>query len=377
MQIFMKNLQEHINYVKLDVGTLAKKAEIDRTNLNRILNGKIKEMKLESFLLIAPDLYPSWTERRKKIRDFILVCESDLNIRKALSYCQTVGEYQLMKKHINSDKKGKINKYLNLYDLYNQRNLSKLEGEELQQKLDELSYSKNVDYQIVVDMLHGFALYDSSNFMAMVPYSKKIDQNLPLVENLFIKKHLDLQHDDRKAHINLFSNKIKECRDICNSIIKSAPEDSVIKAKALSCLAESFVFENPLQAEMYFLESLKLIKRLGITAYSKLYRAVHSTLAFLRIEYGINLEKIDWNFVGEAERAFFDAKFGSGDKAKAYFENLKRQGKTLSAFKLYYLFFIDRNDIMILKEALEKFANNGNVFYSNLITRVLIKEGVK
>ncbi|MEH7220074.1 AimR family lysis-lysogeny pheromone receptor, partial [Bacillus toyonensis] len=206
-------------------------------------------------------------------------------------------------------------------DLYNQRNLSKLEGEELQQKLDELSYSKNVDYQIVVDMLHGFALYDSSNFMAMVPYSKKIDQNLPLVENLFIKKHLDLQHDDRKAHINLFSNKIKECRDICNSIIKSAPEDSVIKAKALSCLAESFVFENPLQAEMYFLESLKLIKRLGITAYSKLYRAVHSTLAFLRIEYGINLEKIDWNFVGEAERAFFDAKFGSGDKAKAYFEN--------------------------------------------------------
>ncbi|MEC3079129.1 AimR family lysis-lysogeny pheromone receptor, partial [Bacillus tropicus] len=236
MKSFIKNLQEHINYVKLDVGTLAKKADIDRTNLNRVLNGKIKEMKLESFLLMAPDLYPNWTDRRKKIREFILACESDLNVKKGLSYCQTIGEYQLMKKlikkHINSDKKEKINKYLHLYDLYNQRNLSKLEGEELQRKLDELSHSKNVDYQIIVDMLHGFALYDSSNFMAMVPYSKKIDQNLLLVENAFIKKHLDLQHDDRKAHINLFSNKIKECRDICNSIIRSAPEDSVIKAKA-------------------------------------------------------------------------------------------------------------------------------------------------
>ncbi|MCT4573407.1 AimR family lysis-lysogeny pheromone receptor, partial [Bacillus thuringiensis] len=147
-------------------------------------------------------------------------------------------------------------------------------------------------------MLHGFALYDSSNFMAMVPYSKKIDQNLPLVENAFIKKHLDLQHDDRKAHINLFSNKIKECRDICNSIIRSAPEDSVIKAKALSCLGESFIFENPFQAETYFLESLKLIKKLGITTYSKMYRSVHSTLAFLRIEYGINVDKIDWDFAG-------------------------------------------------------------------------------
>ncbi|MED3088918.1 AimR family lysis-lysogeny pheromone receptor [Bacillus toyonensis] len=381
MKSFIKNLQEHINYVKLDVGTLAKKAEIDRTNLNRVLNGKIKEMKLDSFLLMAPDLYPNWTERRKKIREFILVCESDLNIKKGLSYCQTVGEYQLMrkliKKHISSDKKGKINKYLHLYDLYNQRNLSKLEGEGLQRKLNELPFSKNVDYQIIVDMLHGFSLYDSSNFMAMVPYSKKIDLNLPLVENAFIKKHLDLQHDDRKAHINLFSNKIKECRDICNSILKSAPEDSVIKAKALSCLGESFIFENPLQAEIYFLESLKLIKRLGITDYSKLYRAVHGTLAFLRIEYGINLDEIDWNFVGEAEKAFFDAKFGSGDKAKVYFEDLKRQGKTLSAFKLYYLFFVDGNDIMVLKDALEKFANNGNVFYSNLITRVLIKEGVK
>ncbi len=37
--------------------------------------GKIKEMKLESFLLIASDLYPNWTERRKKIREFILLCE--------------------------------------------------------------------------------------------------------------------------------------------------------------------------------------------------------------------------------------------------------------------------------------------------------------
>ncbi|MEB9430029.1 hypothetical protein P4I83_34000, partial [Bacillus cereus] len=63
--------------------------------------------------------------------------------------------------------------------------------------------------------------------------------------------------------------------------------------------------------------------------------------------------------------------------ARSYFEKLKKQGKNLSAFKLYYLFFVDRNDIMILKEALEKFANNGNVFYSNLVTRLLIKEGVK
>ncbi|EJV82112.1 AimR family lysis-lysogeny pheromone receptor [Bacillus cereus] len=381
MKNFMKNLQEHINYAKFDVSTLAKKADIDRTNLNRILNGKIKEMKLESFLLIAPDLYPNWTDCRREIRDFIMVCESDLNIKKALSYCQTVGEYQLMKKlikkHINSEKKGKINKYLQLYDLYNQRSLCKLEGEELQGELNELSYSKNVDYRIVVDMLHGFALYDSSNFMAMVPYSKKIDQNLPFVENSFIRKHLDLQHEDRKSHINLFSNNIKECRETCNNIIKDAPENSVIKAKALSCLAESFIFENPLQAEMYFLESLKLIKKLGITAYSKLYRAVHSTLAFLRIEYGMSLDEIEWEFVGEAEKAFYDAKYGTGMKARSYFDNLKKQGKTLTAFKLYYLFYVDGNDIMVLKEALEKFANNGNVFYSNLITRVLIKEGVK
>ncbi|MCW1939443.1 hypothetical protein OMD49_06330 [Bacillus anthracis] len=54
----------------------------------------------------------------------------------------------------------------------------------------------------------------------------------------------------------------------------------------MSCLAESFIFENPLQAEMYFLESLKLIKKLGITAYSKLYRAVHGTLAFYELNMG-------------------------------------------------------------------------------------------
>ena len=81
---------------------------------------------------------------------------------------------------------------------------------------------------------------------------QKIDHNLSFVENAFIRKHLDLQHKDRKSHINLFSNNIEKCREICNDIIKTAPENSVIKAKALSCLAESFIFENPLQAEMYF-----------------------------------------------------------------------------------------------------------------------------
>ena len=39
-------------------------------------------MKLESFLLIASDLYPNWMERRRKIKDFIMACESDLNIKK-------------------------------------------------------------------------------------------------------------------------------------------------------------------------------------------------------------------------------------------------------------------------------------------------------
>ncbi|MGR5869539.1 hypothetical protein ACT7C5_28910 [Bacillus pacificus] len=52
----------------------------------------------------------------------------------------------------------------------------------------------------------------------------------------------------------------------------------------------------------------------------------------MRIEYGINVDKIDWDFVGEAEKAFFDAKFGSGVKARAYFEDLKKQGKNFVCF---------------------------------------------
>ncbi|MDZ5608453.1 AimR family lysis-lysogeny pheromone receptor [Bacillus pseudomycoides] len=381
MKNFMKNLQEHINCNKLDVALLAKKANMDRSSFSRVLNGKIKEMKLESFLTIAPELYQDWTERRKKIQEFIMLCESDLNIKKSLCYCQTVGEYQLIKKlikkHTDNEKKEKIRKYLLLYNLYNRRNLNKLEGEELQKEVNEIACSKNADYQVVVDMLNGFAMYDINNYMAMVPYSKNIEDNLSNIENSFIKQHLHLQHEDRKSHIYLISNEIQKCREICNNIINSAPKYSVIKAKALSCIAESYTFENPLQAEAYFLESLKIVKKLGVTTHSKLYRAIHTTLAFLRIEYGINLDKINWEYVEEAEKAFYDAKYGTGENAKEYFNTLRKQGKIMSAFKLYYLYFVEKNDIMILKESLEKFVNNGNVFYSNLITRVLIKEGVK
>ncbi|MGR5996727.1 hypothetical protein ACT7DF_07465 [Bacillus cereus] len=59
----------------------------------------------------------------------------------------------------------------------------------------------------------------------------------------------------------------------------------------------------------------------------------------MRIEYGINVDKIDWDFVGEAEKAFFDAKFGSGVKARAYFEDLKKQEK-LCLHLNYIIYFL-------------------------------------
>ncbi|MGX5631686.1 AimR family lysis-lysogeny pheromone receptor [Bacillus thuringiensis] len=379
MKYFMNDLHMEIIQRKLDVGTLAENCKMDRTNLNRTLAGTIKEMKFDSFLLLIEEIYEHWEDKKVNIKKFMTLCEGDLNIKKILCHCQTIGDYETIEKVITkclkNKKKKKIHRVLNLYSIYNKRNLKRINGQELKDTISNERFYQNAECQVVVEMLNGFAMYDMQNYRAMIPHSKQISKYLPNVKNTFIKENLSLQHEERRAFIKLMSNDVAGCREIAMEIIKKAPRMSVICAKALSCLAESYIIDNPLLAEEYFLESLKLIEEIGIAKHSLFYQSVHSTLAFLRIEYGFHLNMIKWEYVGGSERAFFEAKFGNKLLAKAYFDGLKENGKKLSAYKLYYLYHIEKNDIILLKESLEKFSENGNFFYGNIVTNHLLSRG--
>ncbi|MFA2857587.1 AimR family lysis-lysogeny pheromone receptor [Bacillus paranthracis] len=371
MKKLMKRIKKQSDKMELTFPDIERKTGVDRVVITDAVSGKTSEMKFDNFLPVVSVLFENMEERKEIINEFIMLCMGDLNIRKALCYCQGIGEYEtidkIIKKHKNHKK---LQKYFKIYQLYNFRNTNKIRGQAMIDKMDEISFSNDSEIQVLVNMLYSFSMYDIFNYRAMLPYTDKVEKNLNELNKGFIKSCLEMHYNDRIAYINLFNEDVKACRKKCEEILNSDIEVPVIKATALCCLGESFLFTDVLKAEKYLLESIKYLDDNGISKNGRKYRSFQSTLAFLYIDNGFNLDKIDFTCIDLSEIAYYEGLYGDKEKALKMFEELSKERKFVSPFIMYYISRIN-NDILGLKEALKRFERVGNYHYANAVKRVL------
>ncbi|MEW9163559.1 AimR family lysis-lysogeny pheromone receptor [Bacillus pacificus] len=371
MKKLMKRIKKQSDKMELTFPDIERKTGVDRVVITDAVSGKTSEMKFDNFLPVVSVLFENMEERKEIINEFIMLCMGDLNIRKALCYCQGIGEYEtidkIIKKHKNHKK---LQKYFKIYQLYNFRNTNKIRGQAMIDKMDEISFSNDSEIQVLVNMLYSFSMYDIFNYRAMLPYTDKVEKNLNELNKGFIKSCLEMHYNDRIAYINLFNEDVKACRKKCEEILNSDIEVPVIKATALCCLGESFLFTDVLKAEKYLLESVKYLDDNGISKNGRKYRSFQSTLAFLYIDNGFNLDKIDFTCIDLSEIAYYEGLYGDKEKALKMFEELSKERKFVSLFIMYYISRIN-NDILGLKEALKRFERVGNYHYANAVKRVL------
>ncbi|MCC2358004.1 AimR family lysis-lysogeny pheromone receptor [Bacillus paranthracis] len=371
MKKLMKRIKKQSDKMELTFPDIERKTGVDRVVITDAVSGKTSEMKFDNFLPVVSVLFENMEERKEIINEFIMLCMGDLNIRKALCYCQGIGEYEtidkIIKKHKNHKK---LQKYFKIYQLYNFRNTNKIRGQAMIDKMDEISFSNDSEIQVLVNMLYSFSMYDIFNYRAMLPYTDKVEKNLNELNKGFIKSCLEMHYNDRIAYINLFNEDVKACRKKCEEILNSDIEVPVIKATALCCLGESFLFTDVLKAEKYLLESVKYLDDNGISKNGRKYRSFQSTLAFLYIDNGFNLDKIDFTCIDLSEIAYYEGLYGDKEKALKMYEELSKERKFVSPFIMYYISRIN-NDILGLKEALKRFERVGNYHYANAVKRVL------
>lgn len=371
MKKLMKRIKKQSDKMELTFPDIERKTGVDRVVITDAVSGKTSEMKFDNFLPVVSVLFENMEERKEIINEFIMLCMGDLNIRKALCYCQGIGEYEtidkIIKKHKNHKK---LQKYFKIYQLYNFRNTNKIRGQAMIDKMDEISFSNDSEIQVLVNMLYSFSMYDIFNYRAMLPYTDKVEKNLNELNKGFIKSCLEMHYNDRIAYINLFNEDVKACRKKCEEILNSDIEVPVIKATALCCLGESFLFTDVLKAEKYLLESIKYLDDNGISKNGRKYRSFQSTLAFLYIDNGFNLDKIDFTCIDLSEIAYYEGLYGDKEKALKMFEELSKERKFVSPFIMYYISRIN-NDILGSKEALKRFERVGNYHYANAVKRVL------
>ncbi|WP_306008064.1 AimR family lysis-lysogeny pheromone receptor [Bacillus sp. MMSF_3353] len=384
MRDLMKELNNMIQSMNMSVRKIAKEINVSRTTISNGLDFKTGEMKFDVYEKLVHHVYKDPLKQIKMIRSFIENCSTSMNVRKALSYSQVAGEYKVMESLIkryseetdDEDLKkvqNDVRKYLSVYNLYNHRNMNRKRGQALLDIIYEIRVSSDSECQALLNTLLMAAEYDKQRYSAMSSYAEAAEAYIAKMDNGYVKDCLRMQYLERIAYTQLHANEVDNCRVTCHEIINSDLNFTVVKATAYCCLGESYIFENPLMAEKYILKAIQCLEGISSPKGTQKYNSFKTTLAFLYIEFGFNLNNIDFDFISDGDLAYYECLYGDKQNGYRIFEILKEKG--LSAFQMYYLSRIE-NDTMIARKSLEEFEKTGSLIYAQLPKRILITEGV-
>ncbi|ANN34910.1 hypothetical protein A9498_26825 [Bacillus thuringiensis serovar coreanensis] len=371
MKELMKKVKKDIASKGLKIRPLAKKAGVDRSVItDGIMTCKTAEMKLDTFMKIVDVVYEKLEDRQELLRNFIKIAQNELNIRKALCYCQGMGEYDLItylaKVHLGNRL---LNKHICVYQLFNKRNQNVKKGQPLLDEMDQHVFSNDTEIQVVINILYALSMHDTFNIRAMNPYMGKVEKNLLDVNDTFINTWLTMYFDERMAYVNLFDDKLELCRQKCNKILESATIIPLIRATSMCCVGESYMFENQLLSEKWVLDSIDYLDKHGVSRESRKYKSFNTTLNFLYIEFGFNLDMINFDYIDMSELGYYIGLYEDKEKGLEIIYNLVKE-RGSSPFTDYYIARINE-DLDGLEKALMRFERVANYHYAKAVRRTI------
>ncbi|KAB2423916.1 MULTISPECIES: AimR family lysis-lysogeny pheromone receptor [Bacillus cereus group] len=371
MKELMKKIKQDMDDKEFKIRPLAKKVGVDRSVItDGIVTGKTAEMKLDAFIKIMDVIYENLEERQEVIRSFIKLSQNDLNIRKSLVYCQGTGEYKLMDFVIKENQANEeVKKYLRVYEIFNKRNKNEKKGQPLLDELKQQTFSTDAECQIMLNTLYAFTMNDIFNIRAMHPYTDNVEQYLLEVTDTFINSWLTMYFDERMAYIHMFDDKLELCRQKCNKILTSEILIPLIRATSMCCYGESYMFEDRLLSEKWILDSINYLDKHGVSRESRKYKAFNTTLNYLYIEFGFNLDKINFDYIDTSELGYYIGLYEDKEKGLEMIYNLVKE-RGSSPFTDYYIARI-HEDLEGLEKALMRFERVANYHYAKAVRRTI------
>ncbi|MBG9578438.1 prophage helix-turn-helix protein, partial [Bacillus thuringiensis] len=271
--------------------------------------------------------------------------------------------YELMDFVIKENRNNEeVKKYLRVYEVFNKRNKNEKKGYPLLDELKQKTFSTDAECQIMLNTLYAFTMNDIFNIRAMHPYTGNVESYLLEVTDNFIYNWLTMYFDERMAYIYMFDDKIEFCRQKCYKILNSELIITLIKATSMCCLGESYMFEDQILAEKWIANSINYLDQHGVSRDSRKYIAFNTTLNFLYIEFGFNLDKINFDYIDTSELGYYIGLYKDKKKGLKMIYNLVEE-RGSSPFTDYYIARINE-DLEGLEQALIRFERVANYHYA-------------
>lgn len=368
----MKKLSKEIdNYLSSKNKTytdLAKEIGVAKSTVSNWIN-KDKELSVYTFSKITHVVFTNDKDKQEqKIIEYLKTLDDRLNINVKVAFALAhLNDHSTLMEQIyemceeNNDLEMK--RLANVFNLY----IERLNGKNVREvylnieKARAKNNKKNYDIEIFCDILSMLILCDLGDFGLMEGYKIRIEDNIRLVTNVYLKQLYEFWVKELWSYAVLRKDKNlefeRENRQLRTS--KDLNFFPVMEALLNIRSGENVMFSDYKKALYFFQEALYVLN--GAKSSLK-YNIALNDINFIRIVWWKDLDKIDFEKLHLAEYALYLIKLGKFQQAIYILEQIRLKNGELTPLQTCYM-GMAKKDVQLIKKSIDMFKANNDFLY--------------
>lgn len=366
-------MQKLLNQIKDD----AKKKKIRNKNIAsaiRVSEGMVtnyfkmtNRIPFFKFVLLVQFIYEDdWNAIDKLMVKFIQQATRTESMLEAAEWFYNHCKRQLLEQLLERNKE---ESQLDIYRLQLKRSQGNISKEEVYLEIEQMKRRGDITKEMNV-LIQIFNLYSFIDFRSinMIPFVSKEALTInDQIGNEYLKKSYQFRILESVACSELRKNNVKGAEEIALSVVHD-PENHHYPLSTnymLNLLAECYIFIDADKSMEYSAKALSHFHKNHLHENLRRLNILKATSDFIKIHH----QRFENLFLEDpAEQAHFFSKLDteeSRNKAKELLNGLNKKNNGLSPHQKYYLAMATK-DLNDMKESLDAFVGNGDLYYANL-----------
>ncbi|QWH20926.1 XRE family transcriptional regulator (plasmid) [Bacillus mycoides] len=370
-----KVIDDYISFRNMTYTDLAKEVGVAKSTISNYLN-KNNALSVYTFSKLVYVVFENDKDKQEQmIINYLSTLKDRMNINVKVAFAIAhLNDYLKLMKFISQlCKKSddiEMKRLERVFNLYNAR----LDGEDVKdiyldiEKARTISNKKNYDIEIFCDLLSMLILCDLGDFGLMEGYKVRIENNIELVTNSYLKNLYYFWVKELWSYSLLRTDMCQDFEEhnIYLKTYKDLKFFPVMEAFLNIRCGENYMFSDYKKSLNFFLEAINIL--CGAKESLKFTIALND-INFIRIVWWKDIDKIEFNRLHPAEHALFLIKEGKKNEAINILENIEMKKGYLSPMQTCYM-GMAKSDLALVKKSINMIKTN------NDFLNVKIAEGI-
>lgn len=368
MENINKEIDNYLAFKNITYTNLAKEVGVSKSTISNYLN-KNNALSVYTFSKLVYVVFENDKDKQEQmIINYLNTLRDRMNINVKLAFAIAhLNDYlKLMKSIYQLCKKSEdieMKRLAKIFSLY----IARLDGEDIKsiyldiEKARMISNKSNYDVEIYCDILSMLILCDLGDFGLMEGYKVRIERNIELVTNNYLKNLYYFWVTELWSYTLLRRDMCKEFKEN-NTYLRTYKDLKffpVMEAFLNIRCGENCMFTNYNKSLNFFLEATSILSR---AKESLKFRIALNNINFIRIIWWKDIDKIEFNKLHPAEYALFLIKEGKKDEAIKILERIEKNKGYLSPMQTCYM-GMAKDNLELVKKSINMFKSNNDFLY--------------